>query len=95
MDAAEFGVPQRRHRAVLLALRDGQSFKWPAPTHKNAPVRAFDAIGDLNLSNLPVSSGRWADLLPSIPEGKTTFCFPPSGGGRPFLGIAHDSGISC
>lgn len=47
-NAAEFGVPQSRFRAFLIALRRGETnpLKWPIPMSKVAPTVA-DAIGDL------------------------------------------------
>ena len=29
LDAVEYGVPQRRERAILIACRDGRKFSWP------------------------------------------------------------------
>ena len=59
LNAAEFGVPQRRRRAFFLASRSGRAPRAPAPTHggstrqgelfdATAPfVSVWDAIGDL------------------------------------------------
>lgn len=33
MNAADFGVPQKRHRVIIVGLRGGQSFEFPRPTH--------------------------------------------------------------
>ncbi|WP_432214991.1 hypothetical protein, partial [Salmonella enterica] len=33
LDAVDFGVPQERRRAVLVARRDGVPARLPAPTH--------------------------------------------------------------
>ena len=86
LDAADFGVPQRRKRAILMAFRDGRAFELPAPTHKHAPVRAFDAIGTMRISNEPRACGKWADLLATVPEGSNYLFHTPSGGGRPLFG---------
>ena len=33
LDAAEFGAPQRRRRAIVIALRRGEEPEWPEVTH--------------------------------------------------------------
>jgi DNA (cytosine-5)-methyltransferase 1 len=86
IDAASFGVPQRRRRAIIVALRDGGQLAWPTPTHDSAPMRAWDAIGRLRVADLPVAVGKWADLLPSIPEGENYLWHTSRGGGRPLFG---------
>ncbi len=86
IDAASFGVPQHRRRAIIVALRDGEGFHWPAPTHDHAPVRAWDAIGSLKIAHAPPAVGKWAGLLPSIPEGENYLWHTPRGGGRPIFG---------
>jgi DNA (cytosine-5)-methyltransferase 1 len=86
IDAASFGVPQRRRRAIIVALRDGGRFFWPTPTHDSAPMRAWDAIGRLPVADPPVAVGKWADLLPSIPEGENYLWHTSRGGGRPLFG---------
>jgi DNA (cytosine-5)-methyltransferase 1 len=47
-NAVEFGVPQNRLRAFLIALRRGETkpLRWPVPPMKAAPT-VGDAIGDL------------------------------------------------
>jgi DNA (cytosine-5)-methyltransferase 1 len=40
-------------------------------------VRAWDAIGGLELDEIPEMRGRFADLLPSIPEGRNYQHFTP------------------
>lgn len=44
LDAWRYGVPQHRQRLILVALRDGQPFEWPAEQKR---VSLRDAIGDL------------------------------------------------
>jgi DNA (cytosine-5)-methyltransferase 1 len=82
LNAADYGVPQIRKRVLMIGVRDGTDFEFPAPTHGEEPIHdlfnqlerhrtAWDAIGELTPSpdeDLTVK-GRWADLLPSIPEG--------------------------
>lgn len=58
LNAADYGVPQRRRRAFFIASRDQVELQYPAPTHsKGEPsiqlfprqthVSVWDAIGDL------------------------------------------------
>lgn len=86
LDSCDFGVPQRRDRAILVALRDSGDFKWPEPTHTDKPMRAYDAIGRLHNKELPLPTGKWARLLPSIPEGQNYLYHTPEGAGRPLFG---------
>jgi DNA (cytosine-5)-methyltransferase 1 len=46
--AADFGVPQLRHRIFFVGTRDGSAFVPPRPTNQKAEyVTVWDAIGDL------------------------------------------------
>ncbi|GKT10782.1 DNA cytosine methyltransferase [Desulforhabdus sp. TSK] len=49
---------------------------------------AWDAIGDLSEdgAEVPSLSGKWADLLPSIPEGSNYLFHTEKGGGLPLFG---------
>jgi DNA (cytosine-5)-methyltransferase 1 len=98
LNAASFGVPQHRERVFIIASRDGREFKFPAETHAAsdalgpglAPYRTcWDAIGDLpalpNERGLEVS-GKWAELLPTIPEGQNYLWHTRRGGGLPLFG---------
>ena len=84
--AAEYGVPQRRERAILVAIRDGASFRWPVRSSGDDPVRAWDAIGHLSPNGAPHATGKWAELLPSIPEGQNYLWHTSRGGGRSLFG---------
>jgi len=89
VDAARYGVPQRRIRSIVVACRSGQRFLWPAETHTENPMRAWDAIGDsdeLREDPMPISAGKWAGLLPSIPEGRNYQWHTSFGGGRELFG---------
>ncbi|WP_298207537.1 DNA cytosine methyltransferase [Ferrimicrobium sp.] len=86
LDAAEFGVPQRRRRAIIVALREGNRFSWPVATHVRFPVRSWDALADVKVGSPPIARGKWADLLPSIPEGMNYLWHTARGGGRPIFG---------
>jgi DNA (cytosine-5)-methyltransferase 1 len=87
LNAADYGVPQYRYRAIIVMTRDGERLAWPKPTHVEQPIRAWDAIGDLrNPDSPPQAAGKWAELLPSIPEGKNYLWHTSQGGGRPLFG---------
>ena len=86
LDACDFGVPQHRRRSIIICLRDGGVFEWPNATHRERPICAWDAIGDLHPKNPPVALGRWADLLPSIPEGGNYHYHTPDAAGEPLFG---------
>ena len=60
LDAADFGVPQRRRRAIVIALRNGEEAAWPAATHRNRPVRAWDALHGVRPKASPAPSGQFA-----------------------------------
>lgn len=94
LKATDFGVPQVRERVFVVAARDGSPFKFPEPTHGEQdlflkPVTtAWDAIGDLTepeSDDLRVT-GKWAGLLPSIPEGRNYLHHTSRGGGLPLFG---------
>ena len=92
LNAADYGVPQMRERFVMVACRDGAEFRFPKPTHGIEGVRhhnCWDALGDLpaapNEPDLQMT-GKWADLLPTIPEGKNYLWHTERGGGEPLFG---------
>lgn len=98
VNAADYGVPQLRERVLVVASRDGRPFNFPTPTFGDPcklkqgqrPWRtSWDALGDLP----PVPSeedlrvgGKWAALLPSIPEGQNYLWHTRRGGGLPLFG---------
>lgn len=90
--AVEYGVPQDRVRFFLVAARDGSRFEFPKARFGEGlePYRtAWDAIGDLG--NPPrgedlAMRGKWAALLPTIPEGENYLFHTDRGGGEPLFG---------
>ena len=93
LNAAEHGVPQFRERVFIVASRDGALFNFPEPKFGSPealksgqlPYRTtWDAIGDLpaqpNAEALG-ASGKWAGLLPTIPEGQNYLWHTRRGGG--------------
>jgi DNA (cytosine-5)-methyltransferase 1 len=98
VNAAGHGVPQLRERVLIVASRDGKPFEFPTPKFGNPeqiedgqrPWRTcWDALGDLpaspNEEDLRVG-GKWAALLPSIPEGSNYLWHTRRGGGLPLFG---------
>jgi DNA (cytosine-5)-methyltransferase 1 len=93
LNAADFGVPQIRERLFLVAVRDGTEFRFPDPTHGHDPDlvpyrTAWDALAGLpdDGSAELASGGKWARLLPSIPEGENYLWHTDRGGGLPIFG---------
>lgn len=100
LNAVHYGVPQMRERVFLIGRRDGVAFQFPLATHRTGdevnlleslePCRtAWDAIGDLpgepNEPSIQMG-GKWADLLPSIPEGQNYLWHTNRGGGKSLFG---------
>lgn len=96
LNAADYGVPQVRERVFVLAHRQGLLLKLPKTTHgpgcSEDHLTAWDAIGDLDARPWPEElnpAGKWADLLPSIPEGENYLWHTPrneADGAEPLFG---------
>lgn len=64
LNAADFGVPQSRKRAIVIGARVGISIQWPTPSH-------FDPEGEAVPGRQPWSTFRDAVRgLPREPDGK-------------------------
>ncbi len=97
LNAADYGVPQNRERIFIVASIDGHRFDIPPATHGEKQgseeyMTAWDAIGYLDKDEWPVElipAGKWAALLPSIPEGRNYLWHTPRNkeyGGVPLFG---------
>ncbi len=96
LNATAYGVAQNRERFFLIAFRDGQEFCVPSPTCGENKTdllplpTAWDAIGNLTIRQTEaaelVPSGKWASLLPSIPEGENYLHHTTRGTGMPLFG---------
>ena len=102
LNAANHGVPQTRERIILVGSRDGKEFRFPTAQFCDPEIKqgrlvdddeqfrtAWDALGDLpepeDLEETSVR-GRWADLLPTIPEGANYLHHTDRGNGLPLFG---------
>jgi DNA (cytosine-5)-methyltransferase 1 len=86
LDAAYYGTPQHRLRAISVAVRDGTEFSRPQPTHMR-PLTAWDALRSLPADpEAPSATGKWAKLLPCIPEGENYLHLTARGSGPEIFG---------
>ena len=79
----KFIFPKPTHREIT------KNSKYLLPSEKLLPFKtAWDAIGNLPDPREPgvVTGGKWADLLPSVPEGENYLWHTPRGGGQPLFG---------
>lgn len=101
LNAAEHGVPQLRERVIVIASRDGTPFQFPQPTFTEKPEEglltgtallpyrtAWDALADVRPDPLErlKPQGKWANLLPTIPEGSNYLHHTERGAGLPLFG---------
>lgn len=72
LSAADYGVPQKRERVIIVALSDQASFTFPEPTHAAKPVSTlfgklapYRTVGDgLHGLDVPVRKGN-PSLIPN------------------------------
>lgn len=88
LNAADYGVPQARKRAIVIGIRDGEP-SHPEPTHVDPAVRAAkksalppwvtvrDAIGDLAF--VPTETNWHLSRNPTPLSLKRYKCVPPGG----------------
>lgn len=102
LNAADYGIPQLRERVFVVGSRSGSSFRFPRPTHAPTQEReqetlsalepyltAWDALAEIEEDDQSAElrmRGKWAGLLPSIPEGQNYLWHTDRGGGRPLFG---------
>lgn len=101
LNAADYGVPQLRKRVLMVAARDGTELEFPRPTHADPTIAqeslfehlpayrtAWDALADVgpDADEDVAVRGRWAELLPSIPEGHNYLWHTDRMGGLPLFG---------
>ena len=87
INCADFGVPQKRQRFFGVGSLVGE-FAFPKATHLETHVTAWDALRHFRRSrkeNLR-PKGRWADLVPTIPEGQNYLWHTARGGGHELFG---------
>lgn len=87
VDAADYGVPQHRSRVIATAFRDGRRLDGPpVATHAERHVTAWDALRDVRPAVVPTATGKWAALLPCVPEGGNYLYLTARGGGPEVFG---------
>jgi DNA (cytosine-5)-methyltransferase 1 len=99
LNATDYGVPQLRQRVFIVGSRDGLPFQFPDPKFfapEDAAVRgcqrfrtAWDALADSPahpFDDTLMVRGKWADLLPSVPEGQNYLWHTARGEGEKIFG---------
>lgn len=84
VDAVDYGVPQHRRRAIVMISRCGL-IPWPQSQQYHRT--SWDAIGGPPEDHVvPTAQGKWAALLPTIPEGQNYQWHTDRGGGHCLFG---------
>lgn len=83
-DGTQFNVPATTHRAAGEDTAAEADWTDARPRH----LTAWDALHDLPEPNDPdvQLKGKWAELLPTIPEGSNYLWHTDRGGGEPLFG---------
>lgn len=73
LNAAEYGVPQRRRRAIFLAGRDGVELSFPIPTHRLGPKAGSRTPKSKSVFEPPKSATQTLPLFAAPPQGPTVW----------------------
>lgn len=88
LNAADFGVPQRRRRVIFIGYRDGEKVpNYPKPTHENKHISLQEAISDLITDPAIATSIPTSKFQKESKKGRT-----PAKNGKP---IPVKSDLSC
>lgn len=90
-EGATFRFPEPTHTLIPRGgahETQGSQLQLPDLHHRKLATTAWDAIGDLEEDNDPELqvTGKWAELLPSIPEGCNYLYHTSRGEGLPLFG---------
>ena len=81
LNAEQYGVPQTRKRAILVARRDGVEARMPTPTHSRYHVRTWERV---DAGTLP-----WVSMAEALGWGMTERPSPTITGGGTETGGAE------